>query len=727
MSLEVRFDDDVGIDAKSLGNNDVRLVKAGGGYSVGGRLMIGSAIRNGSVLSMLYEFPAPGGSWDAADNGTYNVVVQVGSVRDVSGNSIAARTLGTLTVNFPAGTPISPWATLSASDITTETNTHTFTIIYADDVAIAVASVQDDRQEVFVEPSNGLGEFAELVSVSQQANGTPIVATYRVTFGQTWRAADNGVDFEVSLFSGGVSGTVTDTSGNRVRGPYLGAFKVRLANGPPDATAPQATTSASGVSLQSDQPHWFAALFSDDQGIEATTIVPDSLFVVGPNGQEHPLMVANVNYGQNVRDVLATFGVQPPGGSWDPADDGVYRIAVRDGTVRDTSGNAIPGYITDVPAGGEVGSFMVAISNEPQPESAKALLNIAPLQAEAASHTFTVTYTSETGIDVSSLGSNDIFVTDNENYLKFAEFVSVDNSTNGSPRVATYRISGPSGPWTAADNKTYEVYVAGIEAPTVRSVGDNHVHAGFLGNLIVNIVAAPLPPEIDVRGNGQSIADGDTTPDLGDHTDFGTASVSGAVVIRTFTIANTGTGTLTISGNPMVQVSGANASDFSVTSLPASSIIAGGSTTFQINFDPASAGVRTATITIANNDGDENPYNFVIRGNGAAAPEIDIRGNGISITDGDTTPSTTDDTNFGIVNVGNLVRIRTFTIANSGGADPHAHGNSDRPDQRRPCRRFLRGLLAVVDGRLWRNRDVPDRVRSQRRRRAHSHGEHSQQ
>ena len=48
------------------------------------------------------------------------------------------------------------------------------------------------------------------------------------------------------------------------------------------------------------------------------------------------------------------------------------------------------------------------------------------------------------------------------------------------------------------------------------------------------------------------------------------------------------------------------------------------------------------------------------------APEIDVLGNSTSIADGDTTPSATDDTDFGSVNVASGTVTRTFTIANTG-------------------------------------------------------------
>src|SRR5439155_8444101 len=137
-------------------------------------------------------------------------------------------------------------------------------------------------------------------------------------------------------------------------------------------------------------------------------------------------------------------------------------------------------------------------------------------------------------------------------------------------------------------------------------------------------------PEIDVRGNSISITDGDTTPAATDGTDFGAADPVGGTVDHTFTIANTGLGALNLTGSPKVQITGANAADFTVTVQPTSPVAPSGTTTFTIHFDPSAQGLRTASVTIANDDSDENPYDFNIQGSGNP-PEIDVQGNGISI------------------------------------------------------------------------------------------------
>jgi len=147
------------------------------------------------------------------------------------------------------------------------------------------------------------------------------------------------------------------------------------------------------------------------------------------------------------------------------------------------------------------------------------------------------------------------------------------------------------------------------------------IYSGFTQNiksLSSATAGTATAPEINITGNGNSIADGDTSPSTTDFTDFGSVSASSGSIARTFTIQNTGDATLSLTGSsPYISISGLNASDFSVTSTPSSSISASSSTTFQITFNPSAKGTRTASISIANDDDNENPYNFSIQGTGS--------------------------------------------------------------------------------------------------------------
>ena len=176
-------------------------------------------------------------------------------------------------------------------------------------------------------------------------------------------------------------------------------------------------------------------------------------------------------------------------------------------------------------------------------------------------------------------------------------------------------------------------------------------------------------PEIAIDGLGNQVTDGSTTPSVSNATDFGT-SLIGNSKVSTFNINNIGSANLLLTGaSPYVQITGSGY--FSISQIPANNIIpGGGSTTFEITYTPILPGVHTATVSIANNDSDENPFNFTITGQGVitTSPEIDISGNGVTIVDGDTTPSTADNTDYGNTFIGSST-TRDFLITNSGTSD----------------------------------------------------------
>lgn len=152
------------------------------------------------------------------------------------------------------------------------------------------------------------------------------------------------------------------------------------------------------------------------------------------------------------------------------------------------------------------------------------------------------------------------------------------------------------------------------------NAGTNQTNtAGFqTGN--GEVVITPLIPsiEIDVRGNNTSIANGDITPSSTDSTYFGNVLACSGTSSVTYKIKNNGSGTMNLSGIPLVSITGTNASDFTVTSVPSATIATMDSTSFTISFDPGAVGTRNAIVTIANDDPDEGTFTFNIQGTGDA-------------------------------------------------------------------------------------------------------------
>jgi hypothetical protein len=100
-----------------------------------------------------------------------------------------------------------------------------------------------------------------------------------------------------------------------------------------------------------------------------------------------------------------------------------------------------------------------------------------------------------------------------------------------------------------------------------------------------------IPPDINVKQNTTNIPDG-----TGSYS-YGTVTVLSSKPI-VFTIENLGEANLALIGTPIVQVSGTDASMFSVTVQPTTPVAGGASVTFTVAFTPASAGAKTATISI---------------------------------------------------------------------------------------------------------------------------------
>ncbi|SFW90065.1 tandem-95 repeat protein, partial [Chitinophaga sancti] len=120
-------------------------------------------------------------------------------------------------------------------------------------------------------------------------------------------------------------------------------------------------------------------------------------------------------------------------------------------------------------------------------------------------------------------------------------------------------------------------------------------------------------PRINVTGSGTLINDNSVTVSTVDGSDFGT--VTTGTVVHSFVINNVGTGVINLTGTPLVAISGDPG--FTVSAQPsASSVTAGGNTTFTVTFNTASHAVGTyaAVVRILNNDADADraDYSFTV-------------------------------------------------------------------------------------------------------------------
>ena len=140
-----------------------------------------------------------------------------------------------------------------------------------------------------------------------------------------------------------------------------------------------------------------------------------------------------------------------------------------------------------------------------------------------------------------------------------------------------------------------------------------------------------LEGEIEVFGGSPLVPlqSGDLTPTSEDGTDFGEIDILSEVSERhTFVIQNVGSRDLQLLGEIPFEVTGEHASEFTVTAENNSNLIELNQTlTFGVTFQPTALGVRRASISIASNDPDENPYTFAVQGK---ATSVDSDGDGLT-------------------------------------------------------------------------------------------------
>jgi hypothetical protein len=200
-------------------------------------------------------------------------------------------------------------------------------------------------------------------------------------------------------------------------------------------------------------------------------------------------------------------------------------------------------------------------------------------------------------------------------------------NNNGSSNLANYdgttltMIPNPTG----FENSGYSGF------PVV--IGST-LYLSYQGNDFNNDLARYIAPspEINLQGNGQSIANLSFMPTPANHTDFG-LHIFNTPVVRTFTIQNTGTTPLEVSSiNSINPTDWSNSADFTVggITLP-TTIAAGGSAIFTVTMEAsATASTKEAVIIVNNNDANENEYTFLVQGRIINALPTGLRGNMMS-------------------------------------------------------------------------------------------------
>lgn len=182
------------------------------------------------------------------------------------------------------------------------------------------------------------------------------------------------------------------------------------------------------------------------------------------------------------------------------------------------------------------------------------------------------------------------------------------------------------------NNGSTTVSVSGISGSTlqIQVCGDFNANLETMSIDNVSVPSAQglaCAQEINVKQAAANISDGGSY-------NYGNVNL-GANSSKVFTIENLGDVTLNLTGaapNYVVK-GGANSGDFTITQPVTNTINGGNSTTFTVQFTPGGVGARSCTLSIANNDSNENPYDITLTGTGTC-PAITFTGTPTSTCSG---------------------------------------------------------------------------------------------
>lgn len=98
--FKVTYTDDQAVDVRTLDDADLTI---SGPNGLGRRAKFWRSVPevNAAIVGAYYKMSAPGGVWDAFDNGAYTITLNASQVRDADGNSARSAYLGNFAVSVP--------------------------------------------------------------------------------------------------------------------------------------------------------------------------------------------------------------------------------------------------------------------------------------------------------------------------------------------------------------------------------------------------------------------------------------------------------------------------------------------------------------------------------------------------------------------------------------------------------------------------------------------------
>ncbi|HEY9639068.1 MAG TPA: DUF4347 domain-containing protein, partial [Coleofasciculaceae cyanobacterium] len=108
---------------------------------------------------------------------------------------------------------------------------------------------------------------------------------------------------------------------------------------PTDSTAPTASLAATNVTTAGSNGYTFNVTYSDATAVKVASLDNSDIRVTGAGGFNQLATLVSVNPTGDGTPRTATYRINPPGGTWDSADNGSYAVALQANQVSDTSNN----------------------------------------------------------------------------------------------------------------------------------------------------------------------------------------------------------------------------------------------------------------------------------------------------------------------------------------------------------------------------------------------------
>jgi hypothetical protein len=486
-TVSVTYTGSVAMDVGTINTGDITITGPGG-FTATPAFVSVNAPGNGTPRTATYSFTPPGGTWDAADQGTYSIVMQGAQVADTSGGFVAPKTIGTFFVNIP---PLRTMYAVSNSNTLLTFNSTTPGTV----TTIPITGLLAGTQIVSIDTRPATGVLYGLGLVDNGATRSGRLYTINPANGAAtaigagpWSTTLPDIEFYGFNFDPNTDVIrVTNRAGSNFRlNPTSGALIATDTN--------LSSTGINGISYTNND------LGQPERTLYGLNFDVDKLVRIGGlNGTPSPDAGAVTDVGTT--GIIAAgsyaFEITSSGGTeaaFATASGNFYTVNLSTG---------ILSLVAPIGAGG--GSHLgltAALTPAPVPPTAA---GAAPsvLVSGGISHTVTVTYTDNIAMDAGTINTGDITVTGPSGFSATPAFVSANPAGNGTPRTATYTFTPPGGSWDLADNGNYSIV---MQANQVADTAGSFVAAGAIGSFAVAIgdVTAPGNPVTGVGATAGS-------------------------------------------------------------------------------------------------------------------------------------------------------------------------------------------------------------------------------